>query len=58
MISKRVLLLSSMFFRATSTIAAALEQGAKEIIPVAQVDECISLGANIPNAITGWRTRW
>lgn len=39
-------------FRATSTIAAALEQGAKEIIPVAQVDECIRLGASIPNAIT------
>ncbi|MBL7765762.1 MAG: 2-phosphosulfolactate phosphatase [Chitinophagaceae bacterium] len=39
-------------FRATSTIAAALHQGAKEIIPVAQVDECIRLGSSIPNAIT------
>lgn len=39
-------------FRATSTIAAALHQGANKIIPVAQVDECIRLGIEIPNAIT------
>jgi 2-phosphosulfolactate phosphatase len=39
-------------FRATSTIAAALHQGAKEIIPVSAVDECIALGATLTNAIT------
>lgn len=39
-------------FRATSTIAAALHQGAKEIIPVSAVDDCIRLGNEIPNAIT------
>lgn len=39
-------------FRATSTIAAALHQGANKIIPVAQVDECIRLGNEIPNSIT------
>lgn len=39
-------------FRATSTIAAALHQGAKEIIPVSAVDECIRLGNEIENSIT------
>ncbi|MEN9340445.1 MAG: hypothetical protein RIQ62_1757, partial [Bacteroidota bacterium] len=39
-------------FRATSTIAAALHQGAKEIIPVSAVDECIALGTTLTNAIT------
>jgi 2-phosphosulfolactate phosphatase len=29
-------------FRATSTIAAALDNGAKEIIPIASVEECIN----------------
>jgi len=39
-------------FRATSTIAAALHQGAKEIIPVDDVDRCIQMGAEIENCIT------
>ena len=39
-------------FRATSTMAAALHNGASEIIPVDDVDECIRLGNTLPNAIT------
>ena len=39
-------------FRATSTIAAALHNGAAQVIPVAAVDECIALGARTPNSIT------
>src|SRR6185295_10417064 len=39
-------------FRATSTIAAALHNGAKCVIPVASVAECIELGAAIENSIT------
>src|SRR5580698_4989865 len=39
-------------FRATSTIAAALHNGAKCIIPVASVAECISIGESIDNSIT------
>jgi len=39
-------------FRATSTITAALHNGAKCVIPVASVAECISLGTSIPNSIT------
>lgn len=39
-------------FRATSTITAALDNGAKEVIPVAEVEECIRLGATIENSIT------
>jgi len=39
-------------FRATSTIAAALHNGAASIIPVASVDECIQLGKEIPESIT------
>lgn len=39
-------------FRATSTIAAALHNGAKAIIPVSTVEECISLGKEIPFSIT------
>ncbi|HOZ51554.1 MAG TPA: 2-phosphosulfolactate phosphatase [Chitinophagaceae bacterium] len=39
-------------FRATSTIAAALHQGAKEILPVDDVDRCIELGTQIENSIT------
>ena len=39
-------------FRATSTIAAAMDNGAKEIIPVDSVEECIRLGQEIPNSIT------
>jgi 2-phosphosulfolactate phosphatase len=39
-------------FRATSTIAAALHHGAREIIPVDDVNECIQIGASLPNSIT------
>jgi 2-phosphosulfolactate phosphatase len=39
-------------FRATSTIAAALHQGAKEIIPVDDVEKCIALGKQIEHSIT------
>lgn len=39
-------------FRATSTITAALHNGAKCIIPVATVQECIEKGAGIAGSIT------
>lgn len=39
-------------FRATSTIAAALHNGATEVIPVASVQECIEIGAACENGIT------
>lgn len=39
-------------FRATSTIVAALDNGAQCVIPVASVAECIETGKNIPNSIT------
>jgi 2-phosphosulfolactate phosphatase len=39
-------------FRATSTIAAALDNGATRIIPVASVSECITIGQSIANSIT------
>jgi 2-phosphosulfolactate phosphatase len=39
-------------FRATSTIVAALDNGANKIIPVASVEECIAIGNSIPNSIT------
>ncbi len=39
-------------FRATSTITAVLHNGAKCVIPVASVAECISLGNEIPGSIT------
>lgn len=39
-------------FRATSTIAAALHNGAKEIIPVASVEDCIAMKDKIDNCIT------
>ena len=38
-------------FRATSTIAAALYNGAKKIIPVDNVEQCIAMGKNL-NAVT------
>ncbi|MCU7692928.1 2-phosphosulfolactate phosphatase [Haoranjiania flava] len=38
-------------FRATSTIASALYNGAERVIPVAQVDACIEIGKEL-NAIT------
>lgn len=39
-------------FRATSTIAAALDNGAKCVLPVASVAECIEVGKSIENSIT------
>lgn len=39
-------------FRATSTIAAALDNGAEKIIPVASVEECIALGSQFSGSIT------
>jgi 2-phosphosulfolactate phosphatase len=39
-------------FRATSTIAAALHNGAKEIIPVDSVAECIAIGDATSNSVT------
>jgi len=39
-------------FRATSTITAALHNGARCVIPVASVEECIALGESIPDSIT------
>jgi len=39
-------------FRATSTIAAALDNGARRVLPVASVEECIALGAATANSIT------
>ncbi len=39
-------------FRATSTIAAALGNGAKEVIPVASVEDCIRIGQETPNSLT------
>src|SRR3954462_14714023 len=39
-------------FRATSTITAALHNGARCVVPVASVAECIALGVNTPNSIT------
>ena len=42
-------------FRATSTIAAVLEQGAKEIIPVSAVDDCIQLGEKLGAITAGER---
>ncbi len=38
-------------FRATSTIAAALYNGAEKIIPVDNIEQCIAIGKNL-NAIT------
>jgi 2-phosphosulfolactate phosphatase len=38
-------------FRATSTIATALYNGAEKIIPVSRVDECIAIGKKL-NAVT------
>ncbi len=39
-------------FRATSTMTAALHNGAKCIIPVASVAECIEIGKSIPGSLT------
>lgn len=39
-------------FRATSTITAALHNGAAKVVPVASVEECIALGRQDPESIT------
>jgi 2-phosphosulfolactate phosphatase len=39
-------------FRATSTIAAALYNGARYVLPVESVAECIAIGKKTPNSIT------
>ncbi|MBN8836692.1 MAG: 2-phosphosulfolactate phosphatase [Sphingobacteriia bacterium] len=39
-------------FRATSTIATALYNGAAKVIPVDAVDKCITIGNATPNSIT------
>ncbi len=39
-------------FRATSTIAAALYNNAKAVIPVASIEECIALGNSIAGSVT------
>ena len=39
-------------FRATSTIAAALHNGAARVIPVASVGDCIRMGKEIGNSLT------
>jgi 2-phosphosulfolactate phosphatase len=39
-------------FRATSTITAALHNGARCVIPVATVEECISIGKSLPGSLT------
>ncbi len=39
-------------FRATSTIATALNNGATKIIPIDNVEKCIAIGKSTPNSIT------
>jgi len=39
-------------FRATSTIAAALHNGARAVIPVASVEDCIRMKETVENCIT------
>lgn len=39
-------------FRATSTIAAALDNGAACVVPVSSIQQCISLGTEIENSLT------
>lgn len=39
-------------FRATSTIATALYNGAAKVIPVSSVSDCLAIGAGIEGAIT------
>lgn len=50
-ISKSIVVIIDVF-RATSTIAAVLHNGAKEIIPIDTVEACIALGKQMPQAIT------
>jgi 2-phosphosulfolactate phosphatase len=42
-------------FRATSTIATALHNGAEKVIPVASVDDCIALGNKLQAITAGER---
>lgn len=42
-------------FRATSTIATALYNGAARVIPVAEVDKCIEIGAEVGGVTAGER---
>ena len=42
-------------FRATSTIAAALYNGAEEVIPVAGVEDCIAIGKKLKAVTAGER---
>ncbi|HRP88527.1 MAG TPA: 2-phosphosulfolactate phosphatase [Edaphocola sp.] len=39
-------------FRATSTIVTALAHGAKAVVPVASVEECIALGRQVEGSLT------
>lgn len=39
-------------FRATSTIVAALDNGATRVVPMSSVEECVALGMCTPNSIT------
>jgi len=39
-------------FRATSTIVTALANGAKSVIPVAKIDECIRISQSIENTVS------
>lgn len=39
-------------FRATSTITAALHNGASSVIPVASVADCIAIGNSLPDSLT------
>src|SRR5690606_23687430 len=39
-------------FRATSTIAAALHNGAQKVIPIATVEDCLSMHKRLPDCIT------
>lgn len=42
-------------FRATSTIATALYNGAQKVVPVANVDECIAIGKKLKAVTAGER---
>ena len=44
-------------FRATSTIATALYNGAEKIIPVSDVADCIELGKKLNYHYCGWTRR-
>lgn len=49
--SNRIVVIIDVF-RATSTIAAALHNGAEKVIPIASVEECIAMSQAIPGCIT------